>query len=179
MICIGGVCIPYSAIVPLVLMGIRWVFAKLHLVGILPSFVSNMMNLNQQRSPVVSKTVNLEKPPCRIDSAPFSNPSDLYALESEEQFYDLLKKDEKFVVKFTASWCKPCKNIYTFYQHKCAEYTDYKFVTVDVDDFDGIAGKYKVAMMPTFIVVQGNSILGTFRGSGESELDSFLRTHLR
>jgi Thioredoxin len=52
------------------------------------------------------------------------------------------------------------------------------FLTIDVDDFDGIAGKYNVAMMPTFLVVQGNQVLGTYRGSSEPELETFLRSQL-
>jgi hypothetical protein len=48
-----------------------------------------------------------------------------------------------------------------------------------VDDFDGIAQKYNIAMMPTFIVVQESSVVGTYRGSSKPELEGFLQEHLR
>jgi hypothetical protein len=47
-----------------------------------------------------------------------------------------------------------------------------------VDDFDEIASKYKVAMMPTFLVVQGDEVLGTYSGSNEDQLQAFLKEKL-
>ena len=47
-----------------------------------------------------------------------------------------------------------------------------------MDDFDGIASKYKVAMMPTFVVVKGEDVLGTYSGSNEHELQRFLEQQL-
>jgi thioredoxin 1 len=35
--CIGGVCIPYTAIVPLLILGIQWILHKLFQAGLLPS----------------------------------------------------------------------------------------------------------------------------------------------
>merc|ERR1712224_188164 len=96
-------------------------------------------------------------------------------LKSDEEFDDLLKKNEKFVVKFTATWCKPCHNIQPFFQQKCQEYAEYEFITIDVDDFDDISSKFNVAMMPTFIIVQGSTVVGTYRGSSQPELESFLK----
>jgi thioredoxin-like negative regulator of GroEL len=49
------------------------------------------------------------------------------------------------------------------------------FLTVDVDEYDEIAGKYNVAMMPTFLVLQGDQVLGTYSGSSENELQRFLK----
>ena len=190
--CIGGVCIPYTAVIPLFLLGVRWVFAKLHLYGLLPNFVAEMMNLkhmqqlDKQSSSSccnlvngAAKGENAEKPPCG-DNAGSSSPSVVVKeLESEKEFDDLLKKNEKVVVKFTATWCKPCHKIQPFYKKKCTENPEYDFLTVDVDDFETIAGKYSVAMMPTFIIVQGTtSVMGTYRGSSEPELDAFLKEHL-
>lgn len=179
MICIGGVCVPYSAVIPLILMGIRWVFAKLHLYGLLPAFAADVMNLKSAR-PDKNKS-----PPCCTDkrvhrgkSDPSPKPAVVIALESDEQFDNLIKENAKVVVKFTASWCQPCKKIHPFYKQKCTEYSHYNFLTVDVDDFDVIAGKYCVSMMPTFIVIEGSSLLGTYRGSSEPGLEEFLKEHL-
>ena len=142
-----------------------------------------MTNFNQQKSPssTISEVANGDKPACckhNSDSSS-SRPAVVKALESEEQFDNLLKKNEKFVVKFTATLCGPCKKIHPFYQQKCTEYTETDFLTVDVDDFDGIAQKYNIAMMPTFIVVQESSVVGTYRGSSKPELEVFLQEHLR
>ena len=161
-------------------MGFRWIVAKLHLYGLLPSFVAEMMNLKVAPRDQQKSASSVESEAKSTDKPDGGGSSDVVvALESEEQFDDLIKKNEKFVVKFTASWCQPCKKIHPFYQQKCTEYTDNNFVTVDVDDFDTIASKYNIAMMPTFIVIQGSSIVGTYSGSSQPELDVFLQTYLR
>jgi thioredoxin 1 len=159
-------------------MGIRWVFAKLYVYGLLPSFVADLMNLKHvQPSQGKSTSPVTSEPSCCAGSS--EKKVDVKALEAEEQFEDLLKKNEKFVVKFTASWCGPCKKIHPFYEQKSAQFSDYEFLTVDVDDFDSIAQKYSIAMMPTFIVVQGETVVGTCTGSSKPELDMFLQTHLQ
>jgi thiol-disulfide isomerase/thioredoxin len=85
-------------------------------------------------------------------------------------------------VKFTASWCKPCHNIQPYYQKKCEEYPQHNFLLLDVDELDTIAAKYKVAMMPTFLILQDNdgavTVTATYRGSNEFELDAFLKENL-
>jgi thioredoxin 1 len=184
MICIGGVCVPYSAVVPLILYGIKWVMAKLYVYGLLPNFVAEMMNLKhlQQHKKSCSAGCNLEDKtsgPSNAEKTTIAESSVVVKkIDSEEEFDELLKRNEKVVVKFTAVWCKPCKNVHPFYEEKCEENPQYDFVTVDVDDFDSIAWKYNVAMMPTFIIVQGDSLLGTYRGSSQPELDTFLKEHL-
>jgi hypothetical protein len=42
-LCIGGVCIPYSAILPLLLLGLQWIAAKLARVGCLPDWVGKKL----------------------------------------------------------------------------------------------------------------------------------------
>jgi thiol-disulfide isomerase/thioredoxin len=42
--CIGGVCIPYSAIIPLIIYGFRWLFQKLVTWGVLPSWISSALS---------------------------------------------------------------------------------------------------------------------------------------
>jgi len=183
MICIGGVCVPYSAVIPLIMLGIKWAFAKLYQYGLLPAAVADLLSLNsapsdQKETP--SPTTD-DKPVRRGKSSKCcpTKPAVVAALESEEQFDDLIKKNEKVVLKFTAEWCQPCKKIHPFYQRQCKEYNDCTFLTVDVDEFDEISQKYNVAMMPSFVVLQGSSVVGTYSGSGEPQLEEFLRTNLQ
>ncbi len=42
-LCIGGVCIPYSTILPLILLGLQWIGAKLARVGLLPLWVGRKL----------------------------------------------------------------------------------------------------------------------------------------
>ena len=78
------------------------------------------------------------------------------------------------------SWCKPCHKIQPFFEQCSSKYSDKNigFVTIDVDDYDMIATYYNVAMMPTFIVLEGEKLLGKYAGSSEPELENFLKQHL-
>ena len=103
----------------------------------------------------------------------------------------------------TLGWCTPCKKIHPKYESLASRIleerkkktTDNKettkilsFLTVDVDDYDVIASKYGVSMMPTFVIVQGGGehggstkkqkVVGKMSGSNEAELESFMTKHL-
>lgn len=69
---------------------------------------------------------------------------------------------------FTATWCKPCKDIYPVVDDLCKT-TDAFFVKValqdiwlpeliggqvDVDELDEVAAKFKIAAMPTFVALK-------------------------
>lgn len=184
--------------VPLLLLGIRWILAKLYLYGLVPSSLAKLMNLNnkpEQQSQTPEKILSSSSSCCNNDngepkrrsktsSASSSSSSSIVVreIQSEKEFDELLSKNEIIVVKFTASWCKPCHNIQPYYQKKCEEYPQHKFLLLDVDELDTIAAKYKVAMMPTFLILQDNdgavTVTATYRGSNEFELDAFLKENL-
>eukprot|EP00970_Alexandrium_tamarense_P014108 scaffold3862_cov201-Alexandrium_tamarense.AAC.2 len=42
-LCIGGVCIPYTAVLPLLLIGLQWVATQLAKVGLLPDWVAKKL----------------------------------------------------------------------------------------------------------------------------------------
>mmetsp|Transcript_20857 Transcript_20857/g.23892 ORF Transcript_20857/g.23892 Transcript_20857/m.23892 type:complete len:235 (+) Transcript_20857:47-751(+) len=228
--CIGGVCVPYSAIVPLILLGLRWVVAKLQVYGLVPKFLSELMNLNhnkQQQQPQKEevpsssccndKSIALDKGSSSspANSTTSNNVKDQFSssgsssspspssssstivkeIQSEPEFDELLLLNQnkkvigdninKTVVKFTASWCKPCHNIQPFYEQKSKENPGHDFLLVDVDELDGIASRYNVAMLPTFLILThqnsgggGTAVTATYRGSNKHELEVFLTENL-
>ncbi|CEG77614.1 Putative Thioredoxin [Rhizopus microsporus] len=65
------------------------------------------------------------------------------------EFKELLSKNSKVIVDFTASWCGPCRLVKPVI-HKLAEkYTDILFLVVDVDERADIASEYGIRAMPT------------------------------
>ena len=81
-----------------------------------------------------------------------------------------------FFLSLSLSWCKPCHKVQPLYENISSRYaTEAKFFTIDVDDFEEIAGQYSVSMMPTFLVLQGETVLGRYSGSNELELQRFLK----
>jgi thioredoxin 1 len=54
------------------------------------------------------------------------------------------------VVDFYAEWCGPCKRIAPKIEELAAEHKSVKFVKVDVDKLEELAGKFGIEGMPTF-----------------------------
>ena len=172
--CIGGVCVPYSAVVPICLLGLKWVASKLASFGLLPKFLVDLLQLKQQpasESAATSSCCANKELPC--------GPSKVKVLQKQEEFDTLVSENAQIVCKFTATWCAPCKKIDPVYQQLSAGYPSASFFTIDVDDFDEIASTYNVAMMPTFLVLKGKEVTGTYRGSSEHELQAFLKQHVQ
>ena len=170
--CIGGVCVPYTAVVPLALLVFKWCLSKLAKLGLVPDSVAKLLNLQQFEQSSCCKTDENGKTVC-------TGKSTVKELQSEEEFNNLLKQGDILLVKFTADWCKPCKVIQPFYEELSGRYAgEADFITVDVDEYEAIASKYKVAMMPTFVAIQNDKVLGQMKGSGEPQLEAFVKEHL-
>eukprot|EP00750_Incisomonas_marina_P014138 INCI17609.11.p1 GENE.INCI17609.11~~INCI17609.11.p1 ORF type:complete len:5029 (+),score=1065.32 INCI17609.11:298-15384(+) len=58
------------------------------------------------------------------------------------------------VVKFHANWCPPCKALGPAIRIFALKMPTARFISVDVDDCDGLAAKYGVKSMPTCIVLR-------------------------
>jgi len=98
-------------------------------------------------------------------------------IEAMEVWEEILQKDKVIVVKFTASWCKPCKAIHPYYKDMAARYEDMMFVEVDVDEIDDLAQKYDVQVMPTFIVAKNKIEVGRTTGKNEEKLERLVSQH--
>lgn len=75
------------------------------------------------------------------------------------------------IVKFTADWCKPCKQIQPCYSALSSTYNTCTFVTLDVDgdECDALSSKMKVAMMPTFVCFRNGEEVGRMTGGNSEE----------
>ncbi len=110
---------------------------------------------------------------------------------TSSQFNELrlsaFENDKMMLVRFTASWCVPCKvmeeNVYANPQIKA--YMDQHFVAMklDVDSFDGINLKqiYDVQLIPSFLVFKSNGDLaGHFKKAISSqEMLNLLKDQVR
>lgn len=59
----------------------------------------------------------------------------------------------KRVIKFTASWCAPCKKVHPYYVGLAGKYTDLDLCVCDVDDetTSALVTEYNVKSLPTFV----------------------------
>ncbi len=80
------------------------------------------------------------------------------------------------VVDFWATWCGPCLRMAPTFEQLSAEYGDaVKFAKLDIDEAPGIAERYGVNTIPTFIVFSGGAEKGRKVGGGsKNDLKAFI-----
>ncbi len=88
------------------------------------------------------------------------------AVMEKDKFASIVKDNKKVVVFFTASWSAPCTPMMETFKSLCQTYPSIKFVSVDVDDGEEIAGAEGVDAMPSF---------RTYTDGKKSELVSILK----
>ena len=83
------------------------------------------------------------------------------------------------VVDFWAEWCGPCKMIGPIYEEVAGELTNAKFTKVNVDECPNLAGKYRVASIPTIMVFKNGAPIDTLVGfMPKDQLKNAIAKHL-
>ena len=82
---------------------------------------------------------------------------------SQEEF-EQVKNDDIAVIDFSAEWCGPCKMVGPLVEELSKEYTDIKFVKVNVDNTPDIAQRYGIMSIPTLIAFKNGEIAGSIVG---------------
>jgi thioredoxin 1 len=204
--CIGGVCVPYTAIVPLIIIGLKWLLEKLVTMGIIPSAWVDRVNaalngrLAQTRGPgALAKKcdgVTTKEVPSTCCSSNSSECGDesyslVRTVGTEEEWDALVAGTNKVaVVKFTADWCQPCKAIHPAFCQLAKSCTSSEFfsrtasavvplfATVDVDELDSVAAQYGIAILPTFAVFRSGKLANRYTGSDASRLEEFIQQEI-
>lgn len=91
-------------------------------------------------------------------------------ITSKQEFTDALTHDGLVVVDFFATWCGPCKMIAPLLDKFSAEYSQAKFIKVDVDEFGEIAQEYEVSSMPTVLFFKGGQVINKVIGANPAAL---------
>jgi thiol-disulfide isomerase/thioredoxin len=194
--CIGGVCIPYSALVPLAVWCLQWLVEKLGLKSYIPDKWWNLLQPASSKKSSQKKSLAEQSSCCSTTaSTPDSSVHDACAskagvvrsIDSEEEWEALLvasksKSDKGSVVviaKFTATWCKPCHAIQPVFEGLAAAAADKNvmFGTIDVDDVDSVASALKIGVLPTVVVVKDGTVVDRYTGSHEGQLQEFCNRH--
>ena len=183
-LCIGGVCIPYTAIFPAVFLFLRWVLAQIGLSTAKEGDTSSTSALGDDgagRRSLKPRRSKLGKSLSTISTASSCSKTGtdgiVQNIDSTEQWQNRVNSPRQTVVKATASWCRPCKEIDPFYQSLAKKY-DATFTRIDVDDLDDVAADLSVAMMPTFVVLdRDGKELGRVAGANEGKLEALIQEH--
>ena len=187
--CIGGICIPYSAILPLILIILQYLAKPLHNAGLLPDVIAKRIGLvnatNVQEAVLEEEEEDKKRKRrskgCKTEcctNAKENDPQEVVMIESMEEYTEAVKNNDTVIVKMTAEWCKPCKVIHSYFAGQLAsQYSNgrTKFVIVDVDAMDEIATEFSVSILPSFVAVKNGTVEGKYTGSDEKKLEEFVK----
>lgn len=98
---------------------------------------------------------------------PVSHPTNLKELEQY-----IFQKQSIVIVKFSATWCGPCKMIAPLF-HQLSDDPKYKsmiFLDIDVDVAKDIAENFNISAMPTFMAIKNNVKVSEFQGASKDKL---------
>ena len=65
---------------------------------------------------------------------------------------EVLKSDIPVLVDFNADWCGPCMMLRPILDELSEERSDYKIVSINIDDEDELAEEYGVSSIPCLVV---------------------------
>eukprot|EP00922_Rhytidocystis_sp_ex-Travisia-forbesii_P011951 GHVS01017853.1.p1 GENE.GHVS01017853.1~~GHVS01017853.1.p1 ORF type:complete len:107 (+),score=14.74 GHVS01017853.1:103-423(+) len=98
----------------------------------------------------------------------------VHAVQSTEEFSQILVENDLVLVDFHATWCGPCKMIAPQLEALEKEFPSVKFAKVDVDELEEVGEKYNITAMPTFIAFKKGKLVKTMVGSSITVVKDFL-----
>ncbi|WVO13158.1 thioredoxin [Cryptococcus depauperatus] len=97
------------------------------------------------------------------------------AIESYDEWKSLIDGSDVVVVDYWATWCGPCKVISPVFAKLEEQFSQLKFVKVDVDAQEKIAKEANVKAMPTFVAYKGGEVIDTVVGAVPKKLEDLLQ----
>lgn len=96
---------------------------------------------------------------------------------SAQELSQILKENEKVVLKFTATWCGPCKMLNPTLERAGEVHPTVRFVEVDVEKEPELARAYQVRSIPAVFGLNNGNTAFQFVGNVPlSTLESHLQT---
>jgi thioredoxin 1 len=87
-------------------------------------------------------------------------------VKMKEELNQILNDNENVFVKFSTSWCGPCKMLAQTLKQIENECPNVKFVEIDVDEAQyDFASDYQVMSVPKVMMFKNNKCVDTFVGA--------------
>lgn len=74
------------------------------------------------------------------------------AIETTEQFEQIISSDKEVLVKFHTTWCPDCTRMDMFMGDILDEYNQYEWYEINRDHFPELGEKYQVMGIPSILI---------------------------
>jgi thioredoxin 1 len=82
----------------------------------------------------------------------------LFSLKGYTMTYEEITAEPKAVLRFTATWCPPCKALAPIFDEVAEEHPEMKTFVIDVDQYGDIAQKFGIKGIPTLMRIESGSV---------------------
>jgi thioredoxin 1 len=154
LLCICGICIPYSSLLPIFLILWRPIW----------SFVCSVFGWEEKKAQKVS-----HEPLVREGESTAKVHSPINFSE-EMNWNDIINKNCLTVCRFTAGWCKPCKAVEPIFFEAASQFSSNQFVTVDVDKHEELFQNLGILAIPHIQLYQNGKLLENLSGDETKKL---------
>lgn len=95
---------------------------------------------------------------------------------TEENFdNEVLKSEKPVIIDFNANWCGPCRMLSPILEEVATENDSLKIVSINIDNEDELASKYKVVSIPCLVLIKnGNEEKRSVGLISKEELEQFI-----
>ncbi|KAI0090225.1 glutaredoxin [Irpex rosettiformis] len=110
-----------------------------------------------------------------------SNPPNAIAVTSPEHFQSVLSQDLQRIslINFWAPWAAPCTQMNEFVLELAKKYPQLLVLSVDAEQQEDISESFNIESVPTFVILQGHTLLGRVAGADAATLADVIAKHTR
>ncbi|GAE93537.1 thioredoxin [Gracilibacillus boraciitolerans JCM 21714] len=76
------------------------------------------------------------------------------AINTIEQFNEIIASKDPVIIKFYADWCPDCKRMDMFIGDVLEKYQNYNWYQINSDEVQGLAEQYDVMGIPSLLIFQ-------------------------
>lgn len=99
-------------------------------------------------------------------------------VKSQEEFNDLVN-DGYVLIDFYAKWCGSCKQLAPIYDEVEKDYSNIKFIKIDIDEFEESSLNYNVMALPTLVLLKDNNVVARKSGTlTKAELKKWIDSNI-